>query len=223
MNEDKIFPSNELLDRQNIVFLLKTLKTGAKLEDHICQYFFAICQANDLIDKYMKFYGSGKAEYWLYYCFWNAMSMDLCSLLNSCRKPCLVEKFQREYTNKSNYKVRAIMYKLCRSLNLNTDLPEDFFYHLRCQEDDFIKKIKLYLELIKNNNFTSDTFIEVIPDEYRSFMFSNSLYEGQKDIYKLTDRGIKALRVPYTETILKCYDLVAFMEALDEPMRSRRM
>ena len=115
------------------------------------------------------------------------------------------------------------MDKLCDSLNLHYCLLEEFFFHLRCQESDFIEEIKLYLGMIKDKNVTADTFDKIIPQKHRDFMFQYDLYKEQNGEYELTDKGDKALLVPYTDDFLKRYNLVAFMEALNTPTKGRQL
>lgn len=210
MNEDRLSPSNELLDRQDIDFLLKNFEDGKDLEQFIRQYFFEICQANDLVKKYLDFY-TNKPEYSLRLPFWKKQHRRLYSL----RGACLVERFQREYTDKNKYYYRAIMARLCDSLNLRDKLTKDFFYLLNCQESDFIKEIKVYLKMIKDKGLTADTFNKIVPQEHHNFMFGHNLYKEQYGECELTDKGDKALLVPYSDEALKRYNLVAFIEALN--------
>ena len=210
MNEDRFSPSNELLDRQDIDLLWANFESGNNVDDCIRQYFFEICQANDLIEKYLFFY-SNKPEYPLRLRFWKAMSAHIHEL----NRPSLVEKFQQEYANKNNYRTRAIMVKLCDSLNLRSELPKDFFYILNRKEDQFISEIKVFLRMIKDKGLTVDTFTKIVPQEHRDFMFRHDLCKERNGLYELTDRGDKARLVPYSDEALERYNLVAFMEALN--------
>ena len=213
MNEDRLSPSNELLDRQDIDLLLKNFENETHLEMRIRQYFFEICQANDLVIKYLDFY-TNKPEYLLRLRFWKDQYWRLCSL----RETCLVEKFQREYTDKNKYYYRTLMDRLCISLNLRAMLPKDFFYLLNCQESDFIKEIKAYLKMIKDKDLTVDTFSKIVPQEHHNFMVEHNLCKERNGLYELTDKGDKALLVPYSDKALERYNLVAFMEALNTPI-----
>ena len=210
MNKDRLSPSNELLDRQDIDLLLKNFEDKTHLEMCIRQYFFEICQANDLVIKYLDFY-TNKPEYLLRLRFWKEQYWRLYRL----RETCLVERFQREYTDKNKYYYRAIMDRLCISLNLHHMLPKDFFYLLNCQESDFIKEIKAYLKMIKDKDLTVDTFIKIVPQEHRDFMFGHDLCKERDGLYELTDKGDKALLVPYSDEAIERYNLVAFIEALN--------
>ena len=216
MKEERFSPSNELLDRQDIDLLLTTL--GTKFEEGVRQHFFTICHANDLIESYVVFFANTPG-YPLRFLFWNKQKMRFYSL----RQPCLVEKFQKEYADKNNYPKRDLMDKLCESLNLRTELPKDFFFHLSCQESDFIKEIKVYLGMIKDKNLSSDNFNKIVPKEHGDFMFQYNLYKEQNGDYMLTDRGYKALLVPYTHENLERYHLKTFMEALNAPTKGRKI
>ena len=218
MNEDRFSPSNELLDRQDIDLLWANFESGKNVEDSIRQYFFAICQANDLIEKYLDFY-SNKPEYPLRLRFWKAMS----ARINTLKSPSLIEKFQQEYANKNNYRTRAIMVKLCDSLSLRSELPKDFFYILNHKEDQFISEIKVFLRMIKDKQNHADAFNNIVPQEHRDFMFRYNFYEEQNGEYKLTEQGVKALCAPYTNEALEEYNLVAFMEALNTPAKGPKM
>lgn len=218
MNEDRFSPSNELLDRQDIDLLWANFESGNNVDDCIRQYFFAICQANDLIEKYLVFY-SNKPEYPLRLRFWKAMSAHIHEL----NRPSLVEKFQQEYANKNNYRTRAIMVKLCDSLNLRSELPKDFFYILNRKEDQFISEIKVFLRMIKDKKNHADAFNNIVPQEHRDFMFRYNFYKEQNGEYKLTEQGVKALCAPYTNEALEEYNLVAFMEALNTPAKGTKM
>ena len=213
MNKDRLSPSNELLDRQDINLLWTNFESAMHLEVCIREYFFEICHTNDLIEKYLDFYAN-KPEYLLRLHFWKGQHQRL----NSLRRACLVEKFQQEYTNKDKYYYRAIMDRLCDSLNLRAMLPKDFFYLLNCQESDFIKEIKGYLKMIKDMDLTADTFIKIVPQEHHNFMFKYNFYKVRNDVYELTDRGDKALLVSYSDEALERYKLVAFIEALSAPI-----
>ena len=210
MNKDRLSPSNELLDRQDIDLLLKNFENETHLEMRIRQYFFEICQANDLVIKYLDFY-TNKPEYLLRLRFWKDQYWRLYSL----RETCLVEKFQQEYTDKDKYYYRPIMARLCDSLNLRAMLPKDFFYLLNWQESNFIKEVKAYLRMIKDKGLTVDTFTKIVPQEHRDFMFRHDLCKERNGLYELTDRGDKARLVPYSDEALERYNLVAFMEALN--------
>ena len=213
MNKDRLSSSNELLDRQDINLLWTNFESARHLEVCIRECFFEICHINDLIEKYLDFYAN-KPEYLLRLHFWKGQHLRLHSL----RRACLVEEFQREYTDKNKYYYRAIMDRLCDSLNLRAMLPKDFFYLLNCQESDFIKEIKGYLKMIKDMDLTADTFIKIVPQEHHNFMFKHNFYKVRNDVYELTDRGDKALLVPYSDEALKRYNLVAFIEALSAPI-----
>lgn len=216
MNEERFSASNELLDRQDIDLLLATL--GSKFEEHIRQHFFTICYANELIESYVDFF-AGKPEYSLRLLFWQNLKMRLYRL----RQPCLIEKFQKEYADKNNYLKRALMEKLCDSFSLRHELPQDFFFHLNCQESDFIKEIKSFLGMIKDKNLSSDTFRKIVPEEHSDFMFRYDLYKEENGELTLTDRGCKALLVPYDDEALKRYDLKNFMKALYAPTKGRKI
>lgn len=218
MNEDRFSPSNELLDRQDFDLLWTKFESGADFENRIYQYFFEICQANDLIEKYLDFY-SNKPGYPLRLRFWKIMKARIYSL----RSPSLVEKFQQEYANKNNYRTRTIMDKLCDSLNLHSELPKDFFYILNRKEDQFISEIKVFLRMIKDKQNHADAFNNIVPQEHRDFMFRYNFYKEQNGEYKLTEQGVKALCAPYTNEALEEYNLVAFMEALNAPKKGPKM
>ena len=218
MNEDRFSPSNELLDRQDIDLLWTTFESGKNIDDCISRYFFEICQANDLIEKYLDFY-SKKSEYPLRLRFWKVMSVRIYNL----RRTSLVEKFQQEYADKNNYRVRAIMDKLCNSLDLRYELPKDFFYLLNRQENNFISEIKVYLRMIKDKKTPADTIDKVVPQMHRDFMFRYNFYKEQNGEYRLTEQGVKALCAPYANEATEQYNLVAFMEALNAPTRSSKI
>ena len=216
MKEERFSPSNELLDRQDIDLLLTTL--GTKFEEGVRQHFFTICYANDLIESYVDFFAD-KPEYLLRLLFWQNQKMRLYRL----RQPCLIEKFQKEYADKNNYPKRDLMDKLCESLNLHYCLPKDFFFHLSCQESDFIKEIKGFLKMIKDKNLSSDNFNKIVPKEHGDFMFQYNLYQEKNGDYILTDRGYNALLVPYTDENLERYHLKTFMEAINAPTKGRKI
>ena len=216
MNEERFSASNELLDRQDIDLLFSTLET--KFEEGVRQHFFTICRANELIESYVEFFVD-KPEYSLRLLFWQNQKMRFYRL----RQSCLVEKFQREYADKNNYQKRDLMEKLCDSLSLRHELPQDFFFHLSCQESDFIKEIKGFLKMIKDKNLDSDNFRKIVPQEHGDFMFRYDLYKEKNGEYMLTDRGYNALEVPYTHESLGRYHLNTFMEAINAPRKGRRV
>ncbi len=216
MNEERFSASNELLDRQDIDLLLSTLKT--KFEEHVRQHFFTICQANELIESYVDYFAD-KPDCLLRLLFWKNQKQRFYSL----RQTCLVEKFQKEYADKNNYLKRDLMDKLCDSLNLRYCLPQDFFFHLSCQESDFIKEIKGFLKMIKDKNLNSDNFSKIVPKEHGDFMFRYDLYKEKNGEYTLTDRGCNALEVPYTHESLERYHLQTFMAALNAPRKGRKI
>ena len=212
MKEERFSASNELLDRQDIDLLLSTLKT--KFEEHVRQHFFTICQANELIESYVDYFAD-KPDCLLRLLFWKNQKQRFYSL----RQTCLVEKFQKEYADKNNYLKRDLMDKLCDSLNLRHELPQDFFFHLSCQESDFIKEIKGFLKMIKDKNLSPENFSKIVPQEHRDFMFQYDLYKEKNGEYTLTDRGYNALEVPYTHESLERYHLQTFMEAVNAPRK----
>ena len=216
MNEERFSASNELLDRQDIDLLFSTLET--KFEEGVRQHFFTICRANELIESYVEFFAD-KPEYSLRLLFWQNQKMRFYRL----RQSCLVEKFQREYADKNNYQKRDLMEKLCDSLSLRHELPQDFFFHLSCQESDFIKEIKGFLKMIKDKNLDSDNFRKIVSKEHGDFMFRYDLYKEKNGEYMLTDRGYNALEVPYTHESLGRYHLNTFMEAINAPRKGRRV
>ncbi len=218
MNEERFSANNELLDRQDIEFMLKKIETDTRRDEKIRQYFFEICHANALIENYVDFF-AGKPEYSLRLLFWKGLKMRLDGL----RQPCLVEKFQKEYADKNNYQKRALMDKLCDSLNLRYCLPQDFFFHLSCQESDFIKEIKGFLKMIKDKNLSPENFSKIVPKEHGDFMFRYDLYKEKNGEYMLTDRGYNALEVPYTHESLERYHLSTFMEAIKGPTKGRKV
>ena len=219
MKEERFSASNELLDRQDVDFLLKNIGADIRTEEKIRQHFFTICRANELIESYVEFF-SDKPEYSLRLLFWQNLKMRLYRL----RQPCLIEKFQKEYADKNNYLKRDLMDKLCDSFSLRHELPQDFFFHLNCQESDFIKEIKGFLKMIKDKNLDSDNFRKIVPKEHGDFMFRYDLYKEKNGEYQLTDRGYKALLVlPYTDKILKRYSLEDFMAVLNEPTKGRKV
>lgn len=216
MKEERFSASNELLDRQDIELLLATLKT--KFEERVRQHFFTICHANELIENYVDFFAD-KPDCLLRLLFWKNQKQRFYSL----RQTCLVEKFQKEYADKNNYLKRDLMDKLCDSLNLRYCLPQDFFFHLSCQESDFIKEIKGFLKMIKDKNLNSENFSKIVPQEHRDFMFQYDLYKEKNGEYTLTDRGYNALEVPYTHENLERYHLQTFMAALNAPRKGRKI
>lgn len=216
MKEERFSASNELLDRQDIDLLLSTLKT--KFEEHVRQYFFTICHANELIENYVDYFAD-KPECLLRLLFWKNQKQRFYSL----RQTCLVEKFQKEYADKNNYLKRDLMDKLCDSLNLRYCLPQDFFFHLSCQESDFIKEIKGFLKMIKDKNLSPENFSKIVPKEHGDFMFRYDLYKEKNGEYTLTDRGYNALEVPYTHESLERYHLQTFMAALNAPRKGRKI
>lgn len=216
MNEERFSASNELLDRQDIDLLLATLKT--KFEEHVRQHFFTICQANELIESYVDYFAD-KPDCLLRLLFWKNQKQRFYSL----RQTCLVEKFQKEYADKNNYLKRDLMDKLCDSLNLRYCLPQDFFFHLSCQESDFIKEIKGFLKMIKDKNLNPENFSKIVPKEHGDFMFRYDLYKEKNGEYTLTDRGYNALEVPYTHESLERYHLQTFMAALNAPRKGRKI
>lgn len=216
MNEERFSASNELLDRQDIDLLLSTLKT--KFEEHVRQHFFTICQANELIESYVDYFAD-KPDCLLRLLFWKNQKQRFYSL----RQTCLVEKFQKEYADKNNYLKRDLMDKLCDSLNLRYCLPQDFFFHLSCQESDFIKEIKGFLKMIKDKNLSPENFSKIVPKEHGDFMFRYDLYKETNGEYTLTDRGYNALEVPYTHESLERYHLQTFMAALNAPRKGRKI
>ena len=218
MNEERFSANNELLDRQDVDFLLKKIEEVTRKDEKIRQYFFTICQANDLIENYVDFF-AGKPEYSLRLLFWKGLKRRLYGL----RRLCLIEKFQKEYADKNNYLKRDLMDKLCDSLSLRSELPQDFFFHLSCQESDFIKEIKGFLKMIKDKNLNSDNFSKIVPKEHGDFMFRYDLYKEKNGEYTLTDRGCNALEVPYTDESLKRYHLQTFMAALNAPRKGRKV
>ncbi len=215
MNEERFSASNELLDRQDIDLLLATL--GSKFEEHIRQHFFTICYANELIESYVDFF-AGKPEYSLRLLFWQNLKMRLYRL----RQPCLIEKFQKEYADKKNYPMRAMMRQLCESMSLQSLLPKDFFYNLNCQESDFIKEIKGFLKMIKDKNLNPENFSKIVSDEHRHFMCWKDFYKEEREELQLTDKGYQALCVPYSDETLKRYNLEAFMEAIESKPQAQR-
>ena len=216
MKEERFSASNELLDRQDIDLLLSTLKT--KFEEHVRQHFFTICQANELIESYVDYFAD-KPDCLLRLLFWKNQKQRFYSL----RQTCLVEKFQKEYADKNNYLKRDLMDKLCDSLNLRYCLPQDFFFHLSCQESDFIKEIKGFLKMIKDKNLSPENFSKIVPKEHGDFMFRYDLYQEKNGEYRLTDRGYNALEVPYTHESLERYHLQTFMAALNAPRKGRKI
>ncbi len=216
MKEERFSASNELLDRQDIDLLLSTLKT--KFEEHVRQHFFTICQANELIESYVDYFAD-KPDCLLRLLFWKNQKQRFYSL----RQTCLVEKFQKEYAAKNNYLKRDLMDKLCDSLNLRYCLPQDFFFHLSCQESDFIKEIKGFLKMIKDKNLSPENFSKIVPKEHGDFMFRYDLYKEKNGEYTLTDRGYNALEVPYTHESLERYHLQTFMAALNAPRKGRKI
>lgn len=218
MNEERFSANNELLNRQDIDFMLKKIEEVTRKDEKIRQYFFAICQANDLIENYVDFF-AGKPEYSLRLIFWEGLKRRLYGL----RRLCLIEKFQKEYADKNNYLKRDLMDKLCDSLSLRSELPQDFFFHLSCQESDFIKEIKGFLKMIKDKNLNSDNFSKIVPKEHGDFMFRYDLYKEKNGEYTLTDRGYNALEVPYTHESLERYHLQTFMAALNAPRKGRKL
>ncbi len=218
MNEERFSANNELLDRQDVDFLLKNIGADIRTEEKIRQYFFTICQANELIESYVDYFAD-KPDCLLRLLFWKNQKQRFYSL----RQTCLVEKFQKEYADKNNYLKRDLMDKLCDSLSLRSELPQDFFFHLSCQESDFIKEIKGFLKMIKDKNLNSDNFSKIVPKEHGDFMFRYDLYKEKNGEYTLTDRGYNALEVPYTHESLERYHLQTFMAALNAPRKGRKL